>query len=192
MNGMTIKTATVGVSDHAGWAVLVTVGGTGAVLDSRRIQLVDDDLPSLPHHHQGQRLPLEEALVLIERVRCSAGQHARRSLEAVESVHSKVSGIVLRQCPTLPATVAGRIQSYWAQTRADTVMYRQALAEAAEARGWIVHWYDATKVLNEACQVLGVADLESEFAEARKLFGPPWNKDHRLAMAAAIASSPTG
>ena len=48
----------VGVSDHGGWAVLVTVARDGTLLDRRRVELVDEDLPALPHHHEGQGLPL--------------------------------------------------------------------------------------------------------------------------------------
>lgn len=49
--------AIVGVSDHGGWAVLVTVAGDGRLLDRRRVELVDTGLPKLPYHHDAQRLP---------------------------------------------------------------------------------------------------------------------------------------
>ena len=49
----------IGVSDHGGWAVLVTVARDGTLLDRRRVELVDDDLPAIPHHHEAQVLPLE-------------------------------------------------------------------------------------------------------------------------------------
>jgi hypothetical protein len=32
----------IGVSDHGGWAVLVTVAGDGTLLDRRRVELVDE------------------------------------------------------------------------------------------------------------------------------------------------------
>jgi hypothetical protein len=66
-------------------------------------------------------------------------------------------------------------------------MYREALASAAEARGWRVHWYDAKSVLDAARQALGVEDLDAHFLEVRRSVGPPWNMDHKLAMAGAIA-----
>ena len=47
----------IGVSDHGGWAVLVTVAGDGPLLDRRRVELVDQDLPKIPHHSEGQTLP---------------------------------------------------------------------------------------------------------------------------------------
>jgi hypothetical protein len=182
--------AIIGVSDHGGWAVLVTVAGSGAVLDSRRAQLADDDLPKLPHHCEGQRLPLDEALDLVERVRLSAERHAARCLEAVETrLPSQIRGVALRRLQPLPATVAERLQNYRARNVADWVMYRNALAGAAQRRGWTVHWYDARRVFGEACAALHAEDLNSHFTEARTLFGPPWNQDHRLAMAAGIAAA---
>jgi hypothetical protein len=33
---------------------------------------VDDDLPGIPHHHEGQLLALDVAVALVERVRASA------------------------------------------------------------------------------------------------------------------------
>ena len=68
----------IGVSDHGGWAVLVTVAGDGTLLDRRRVELVDEDLPKIPHHSEGQTLPLDEAVALVERVRVS-GRTPRRN-----------------------------------------------------------------------------------------------------------------
>jgi hypothetical protein len=66
----------IGVSDHGGRAVLVTVARDGTLLDRRRVELVDEGLPKIPHHSEGQRLPLDEAVALVERVRVSAEKHA--------------------------------------------------------------------------------------------------------------------
>jgi hypothetical protein len=185
--------AIIGVADHSGWAVLVTVASGAALLDRRRVELVDAELPCMPHHTEGQRLPVEQAVELVERVRGSAERHARRALDAVAAdVSAPVGGIALRACPRLPATVAERLQDYWAQNRADGVMYREALAGAAEARGWRVAWYDAKEVFDVARHVLSVNDLDVHFADLRASIGPPWQKDHKLAMAAAIAASAGG
>ena len=73
----------IGVSDHGGWAVLVTVTGDGTLLDRRRVELVDEDLPKIPHHSEGQTLPILEAVALVERVRGSAERHAKLALDAV-------------------------------------------------------------------------------------------------------------
>jgi hypothetical protein len=181
--------AIVGVSDHGGWAVLVTVACDGMLLDRRRVELVDEGLPKIPHHSEGQGLPLEEAVALVERVRVSAEKHAVLAWDAVTMAVPHILGIALRKCPPLPPTIAERIKDYRAQNVADWVMYRQALASAAVARGWPVHWYDPKKVLGAAGQALSVENLDAHFLELRRTMGPPWNQDHKLAMAAAIATA---
>src|SRR5436309_14033979 len=99
----------VGVSDHGGWAVLVTVAGDGTLLDRRRVELVDEDLPKIPHHSEGQSRPIHEAVALVERVRVSAERHAKLELDAVaESVSGRILSVALRQCPALPPTIAER------------------------------------------------------------------------------------
>ena len=168
--------------------MLVTSSGSGQLLDRRRVELVDEDLPKLPHHHEGQMLPLDQAVALVERVRVSADRHARLGLDAVAAaVDGPILGVAIRQCPPLPRTTAERIQSYQAQTRADTVMYREAFADAAEARRWPVHWYDARQVLDVASRALRVENLDAHFVRVRSSFGAPWGQDHKIAMAAAIA-----
>lgn len=179
----------IGVSDHGGWAVLVTVARDGTLLDRRRVELVDKGLPKLPHHSEGQGLPLDEAVDLVEGVRVSAEKHAVLALDAVAMAMPRILGVALRKCQPLPSTVAERVKDYRAQNVADWVMYRKTLASAAEARGWPVHWYDAKKVLDAASQALRVENLDAHFLGVRKAFGPPWDKDHKLAMAAAIVTA---
>jgi hypothetical protein len=180
----------IGVSDHGGWAVLVTADGDGTLLDRRRVELVDEGLPKIPHHSEAQRLPIAEAVALVERVRMSAERHAKLVLDLVATtVPGRISGVALRQCPALPPTIAERLTDYRAQNVADWVMYRQALAAAAEARGWAVHWYDAKKVCDAAGKALRIDDLDAHFLELRRSIGPPWSKDHRVAMAAAIVAA---
>jgi hypothetical protein len=142
----------IGVSDHGGWAVLVTVARDGTLLDRRRVELVDETLPSLRHHHEGQLLPMDGAVARVEQVRVSAGKHAVFALDAVAMAVPHILGVALRSCPRLPATIAERIKDYRARNVADWVMYRKALASAAEARGWPIHWYDAKRVLGLAGQ----------------------------------------
>lgn len=179
----------IGVSDHGGWAVLVTVARDATLLDRRRVELVDDALPGLPHHHEGQLLPIDGAVALVERVRASAERHAIAALAAVAAVVPRILGIALRSRPPLPPTVAERIRDYRARNVADWVMYREALACAAEARGWPIHWYDKKRVLSSASQALHVENLDAYFSEVRKAVGPPWNQDHKLAFAAAITTA---
>ena len=71
------------------------------------------------------------------------------------------------------------------ESRADSVMYRQVLAELAHARGWDVHLYDAKDVeARAASKLAGRAD--EVLLGPRATLGPPWGKDHRMALAATI------
>jgi hypothetical protein len=190
LKSMRLDDGIIGVSDHGGWAILITATANGTLLDRRRVELVDDDLPKIPHHSEGQGLPLDEAVVLVERVRVSAERHAKLRLESVATaLPGRIVGVALRQCPALPPTIAERIKDYRAQNVADWVMYRKALAAAAEERGWPVHWYDAKKVFDAASVALHTDDLDAHFLQLRKSIGPPWNTDHKLAMAAAITAA---
>ena len=158
--GRTQRAATVGVAEHGNSAVLVTVAPGGELLDRRRIDLTDRGLPTHPHHHEGswavgrylntpgaRALSLADAVALVERVRAAAARGARESLEALAAaVPVPIASIAIRACPKLPPTIEERIADNRAQTVADSVMYREALATAAEARGWSVHWYDRERV----------------------------------------------
>jgi hypothetical protein len=180
----------IGVSDHGGWAVLVTAAADGTLLDRRRVELVDEGLPKIPHHSEGQALPLDRAVVLVEKVQASTERHAKLALDAVATtLPGRILGIALRQCPPLPPTIAERIKDYRSQNVADWVMYRKALAAAAEGRGWAVHWFDAKKVFDAASEALRINDLDAHFFQLRRSIGSPWSKDHKMAMAAAIVAA---
>jgi hypothetical protein len=66
-------------------------------------------------------------------------------------------------------------------------MYRQILAEVAQARGWEVRLYDAKRVIGQAADVLG-EKAEQILQSPREQLGPPWTKDHRAAFAATIVT----
>jgi hypothetical protein len=71
------------------------------------------------------------------------------------------------------------------EARADAIMYRQVLSELAHARDGDVHLYRAKDVVGQAVSVLAArADEVLEGPRAR--LGPPWTKDHRVALAATI------
>ena len=141
-------------------------------------------------YERGVALPLHEAVALVERVQVSAERHAKLGLDAVAmTLPGRILGVALRQCPGLPPTIAERIKDHRAQNVADWVMYRKALATAAEARGWAVHWYDAKKVFDAASKTLRIEDIDAHFLQMRKSIGSPWGKDHKVAMAAAIVAA---
>jgi hypothetical protein len=195
--------ATVGVVEHGNSAVLVTVAPGGQLLDRRRIDLTERGLPTHPHHHEGswamgrylntpgaRKLSLADAVALVERVRVAAARGARESLEALAvAVPVPIVNIAVRACPTLPPTTEERIADNRAQTVADSVMYREAIATAAEARGWAVFWYDREHVFREAAMALGRDDITAFLQAMGRPIGPPWQAKHKLAAAAALAAT---
>ncbi|HKO92143.1 MAG TPA: hypothetical protein VJU61_13360 [Polyangiaceae bacterium] len=203
MRERTRQAATVGVAENGNSAFLVTVAPGGELLDRRYVDLTEPGLPTHPHHHEGswavgrylntpaaRALSLADAVALVERVRASAERGARECLQALAaSVAQPIAGIALRVCPPLPATTEERIIDARAQTMADTVMYREALASAAEARGWSVYWYDRERVFRDAAAVLDGEDIDAVLLAMGRSLGPPWQAKHKLAAAAALAAS---
>lgn len=182
--------AVVGVAEHGNSAILITVASSGELLDRRRVDLTRG-LPTHPYHHEGswaigrytnstwaKKISLADAIALVERVREAAASGARESLAALAtSISVPIESIAIRICPQLPATTEERIRDTRAANVADSVMYREALATAAEARGWTVHWYDRDRV-----------DLDAPHVQAMgRAIGPPWQAKHKLAAAAALA-----
>lgn len=192
--------ATVGVAENGNSAVLVTVSSSGELLDRRSINLTRG-LPTHPYHHQGswaidrylnspwaKKISLRDAIALVEQVHKAAAVGAREGLEALaKDISAPISGIGIRVCPPLPPTTEERIRDTHAATMADSIMYREALAAAAEARGWKVYWYDRERVFKEAANALQGKDIDAVLAEMGRTVGPPWQAKHKLAAAAAIA-----
>ena len=200
--GRTKAAAAAGVAEHGNSAVLVTVAPDGEFLDRRRIDLTESGLPTHPHHHEGswavgryrdspwaREISLAEAVALVERVRESAARGAREGLEALAAtVPVPIAAIAIRVCPALPPTTEERIADNRAQAVADSVMYREALAAAAEARGWSVRWYDRQGVFRDAATAIGREDVDAALATMGRSVGPPWQARHKLAAAAALAA----
>ena len=196
--------AAVGVAEHGNSAVLITVGSGGALLDRRRIDLTRGlrGLPTHPYHHEGswavgrylnsswaRAISLADAVALVEQVRQSAVRGAREGLEGLAAaVPVPIARIGIRACPKLPPTTEERIRNNQAANVADSVMYREAVATAAEARGWTVCWYDRERVFRDAAKALGVEDVDAFLRAMGRPIGPPWQAKQKLAAAAALAA----
>jgi hypothetical protein len=181
----------------------MTVAPGGELLDRRRIELIGRGLPTHPHHREGswavgrylstpgaRVVSLAEAVALVERVRTAAKWGAREGLEALAAaVPVPIVRIALRACPQLRPTTEERIADNRAQTLADSVMYRETLARAAEARGWSVHWYERERVFRDAAVALGREDVEGVVSAMGRSIGPPGQARHKLAAAAALAAT---
>jgi hypothetical protein len=176
----------VGIAHHLGWAVAVTATADHRVADRRRIELLEAGLPAAPVEHELAGLDDTAAWRLVARVRAAARRAAGASLDALAAaLPGPVVSLSVRGWPAdFPAEVAAlRLAPY--EARADSVMYCQVLAECAQARGWEVHLFNARDVEAQAARLLG-ARADEVLHGPRAALGPPWTKDHRMALAATV------
>jgi hypothetical protein len=176
----------LGIAHHLGWAVAVTASGDHEVVDRRRIELIEPGVPAAPIHHEGK--PLDDGAIaeLVAEVRASAARATSAALdELATALPEPVVSVSLRAWPVdFPEDIAVQRRPPY-ESRADSVMYRQVLAELAHARSWEVHLYNAKDVEDQAVHLLaGRADEVLHGPRAR--LGPPWSKDHRMALAATV------
>jgi hypothetical protein len=187
----------VGVADHNGWAMLVSVAaidGHPTVIDRRRVELIEKGLPSQPYHHETTALAATEAEQLVRKVKRSVAASTVLALDRLSSDLSpqyRVSSITIRQPPLddLPATVAEAHRSYYVFCRADGMLYHSAIVSAARERGWDVLVHRRGEEPGRAAETLGVSvdDVERFINDLRSTLKSPWTAEHRHAFAAAIA-----
>jgi len=178
----------LGIADHFGWAVAVTASADHEVVDRRRIELVEPGITPAPMHYDSATLDVAATAALVEQVCASIRRATSNAFDELETaLPEPIASISLRTWPAdFPTDIAVLRRAPY-ESRADAVMYRQILAELAEARGWTVHRYDAKATLAAAVSRLGDrADEVLQGPSAR--LGPPWTKDHRVALAATITA----
>jgi hypothetical protein len=185
----------LGIAHHFGWAVAVTASADHKVVDRRRIELIEPGVPVAPIHHEGGPHLLhrseeyldDRALAgLVADVRASAIRAASVALnELATGLPEPIISMSVRAWPAdFPENIAV-LRRVPYESRADSVMYCQVLAEVALEHGWAVHPYDAKHVEGEAIRLLGQR-ADEVLHGPRATLGPPWSKDHRMALAATI------
>ena len=176
----------VGIAHHFGWAVAVTASAEHHVVDRRRIELIEPGMPTAPIHHEGAGLEDDAVAAMVADFRASAARATAASLdELAADVVGPIVSLSLRAWPPdFPDDIAvQRLVPH--ESRADSVMYRQVLADAARARGWDIVLFDAKGVEDRARRVLGDR-ADRVLLGPRKALGPPWTKDHRIALSATV------
>jgi hypothetical protein len=179
----------LGIADHLGWAVAVTATADHAVVDRRRIELVEPGVSAAPIHYESGRLDVAATAALLATVRASVVRACSAALDDLAgALPAPVVSISLRFWPPdFPDDVAVQRRAPY-EARADAIMYRHLLAELAHARGWVVHCYDAKHVEAQAADRLGERADEVLYGP-RATLGPPWTKDHRVALAATVMAA---
>ena len=187
----------LGIAHHFGWAVAVTASDDHRVVDRRRIELIEPGLPTAPIHYEGgahllhrSAEPLDDTALatLVAEVRASVVRATSAALgELGTELPEPIDTIALRAWPAdFPRDISVQRRVPY-ESRADSVMYCQVLAELARERGWMVRLYDSrpSKRKQHASWVSGRRKC---FVLPRATLGPPWSKDHRMALAATIVS----
>ena len=176
----------VGLYDHFGWAVAVTASADHRVVDRRRIELVEPGLVAAPIHYEGPAHDDAGLAALVADVRASIVRATAAAFEELTAaLPEPVASVSLRHWPAdFPQEIEVQRRVPW-ESRADAVMYRQVVADVAAERGWTLHVYDAKHVEAQASAVLGTRAHEVLHCP-RQALGPPWTKDHRVALAATV------
>jgi hypothetical protein len=137
-------------------------------------------------HSRSKPLDDDVLAALVSEVRASAHRAATAALaDLAEALADPIVSMSLRAWPLdFPEDVAVQRRVPY-ESRADSVMYRQVLAEHGRDRGWAIHLYEAKDVEGQAVRLLGDRAVQV-LTEPRTRLGPPWSKDHRMALAATV------
>ncbi|HEX4997291.1 MAG TPA: hypothetical protein VFY29_03645 [Terriglobia bacterium] len=186
-------TTVTGISDHIGWAELVTLSlrdREPVILDRRRAELITPGLPSAPYHHEGLTLPFKEAERILRKTRASVEDRCRGALDTLKSSF-RVDAVVIQASPydelpeSLELVLASRPLTY----AADGMLYREELASQAAAIGLAVHRFPRkSDPIVAASQALGCSTTQvaATLAGFGKSVGAPWRKEHQHVAAAAL------
>jgi len=175
---------------HSSWAVVVAVSGPPAspvVVRRERVTLLDDVIAQ-EAYHAAVGLPLDEARALIARVEKAAASAAASLVDGFASSLGGVAAVGVvggtRRLPDLPRILSSHALLH----AAERDLYEQAVIEGATRAGLAVTNLPATgKLFDHASQVLGIK-LEPVLATVGASIGPPWQKDHKEATAAALVA----
>jgi hypothetical protein len=179
----------VGIAHHLGWAVTVTASAGHKVVDRRRIELIEPGMSAAPIEHQAKTFNGDATARMVAKVRASALRATSASLDQLAaSLPAPIVSMSLRAWPLgFPGDIVVQRRPPY-ESRAGSVMYCQVLAECAHVRGWEVHLFDAKDVEAQAARILG-ARAGDVLHGPRATLGPPWTKDHRIALASTIVAS---
>jgi hypothetical protein len=187
-----------GMKAHSGWAALVVLGkgdGDVAVVDRRRIELVDEEWAKAPYH-AAEDLKPDAARDLVKRGVEAAHRIAIREMRAAvkrerERDNEVTACAVLVVDPMPDWSVDEILAVHFRMHKAEGVLFREALVGAARACGLRLVAIPEKVLTKHAEKVLGVpaSRLAKKIASLGKSVGPPWGKDQKDAALAALAAS---
>jgi len=183
----------IGLRAHSGWAAVVGVSAGSAeppeVVLRERIELAEPKIPGAKApYHAAEKLELDGAAAFLARCEAASRALARSGLEGIVDRLRKGGraparcGLLLaagRPLPDLRATLASHA---WIHV-GDGEHFRNALADAAAACGLEVR---RVRERDVAASLGRPPDSVDEYLSGqRRLLGPPWAQDQKLAALAA-------
>ncbi|MEN3273314.1 MAG: hypothetical protein V7636_2075 [Actinomycetota bacterium] len=175
---------------HSTSAVVVAVRGPASspeIVHREEVVLVDDPSRQEPYH-AAVGMPLDEARVFITSMEETVASAAASVLSGLCSSLGSVTAVGVvggnRRLPELPRI----LESHARLHAADRDLYEQAVIEGATRAGLSVTSVPATgRLFDQASQMLGV-DIEQVLSSLRASIGPPWQREHKEATAAALVA----
>jgi len=179
----------IGFRDHSGWAVAVVVSTEPAVLGRRRLELCDPDLPRQVYHAAAGK-PLDRAGALVTKVEANvvataSSAVAELAADLLRAGHRVRAVGVPVGTVKVPEDLGAILGSHPMLHAAEGELYREALADSAEAAGLPVVRFVAKSLMREASAITG-RPIEETLATLGRNLGPPWAKDQKEAAAAAL------
>jgi hypothetical protein len=191
-----MKSATLGLRVHSGWAVAVALCGSPdslMVIDRRRIQLVKTFTYTYRQpYHTAEKMPANDATRFISRTRSEAARLALSSLHTLQRDLAEQDYKIIR-CALLLAS--GRalpqleqiLASHALIHTADGELFRNALHAACTRCRLPLEAVREKELFGVASRTLGLSagTLKRRITEFGKSFGPPWTQDEKFATLAA-------
>ena len=187
----------LGLKAHSGWAALVVVGRRDrdlVVVDRRRIELVEDQWAKAPYHAAEDLEPAAARDMVgrgVEQAHRIAAREMRAAVERERERGNTVSGCaVLVGAPMPDWSVEEILAVHFRMHKAEGVLFREALARAAEACGLRLVAIPEKLLTKHAQRALRTpaGGLVKRVAALGKSVGPPWGKDQKDAALAALAA----
>ena len=184
-----------GFAIHTGWAAAVLVGGTArkpVVVDRRRVTLCPETLPRQVYH-AAQDMPPAKAALLVREVHAAVDALTDEVLDELADIarpHGPLVAVGVTGYPRDVPALDSVLKSHALLHLAEGELYRGAICDAADQRGLTVVPIHPKDGIRETAHALGAAPepFARRLTDLRADLGAPWQADHKLATAAALAA----